>query len=298
MSTLVPTDESLVIVELDVVMKALGQGNRGTGPRWSAPPDYSTEPSGQEPGLESSDPLAPRASVSEHAVESSSEGIHWPGLGALLPTIGPAAVDSVTAGEVLRDFGVLGKYRTVTSGGKDYVIFKGYPGLRDTLKGTRYGAAHPKVLKMAVGRLGVGASVRAAAQLSVILVVTVEIAGLLGSVLGDKIMLSELGIRLATGLTKAALTALASFVAGAAFVGTGLVFAPIAAGIVVGLAVGIGLEFLDEHLGITDRLQAWAAEWQKSMERKASRNMRIFEYDFLYWLNMQGAGIPWEAFPR
>lgn len=44
-------------------------------------------------------------------------------------------------------------------GGKTYIKITGHPGLRRILTGTRYGAAHPQMLEMAIGRLGISNSI-------------------------------------------------------------------------------------------------------------------------------------------
>ena len=45
-------------------------------------------------------------------------------------------------------------------GGKTYIKITGYPALRRILNGTRYGASHPQMLEMAIGRRGLYNSLR------------------------------------------------------------------------------------------------------------------------------------------
>lgn len=44
-------------------------------------------------------------------------------------------------------------------GGKTYIKITGHPGLRRILTGTRYGASHPQILEMAIGKLGISYSI-------------------------------------------------------------------------------------------------------------------------------------------
>lgn len=45
-------------------------------------------------------------------------------------------------------------------GGKTYIKITGYPGLRRILTGTRYGANHPQILEMAIGKRGLYHNIR------------------------------------------------------------------------------------------------------------------------------------------
>ena len=49
---------------------------------------------------------------------------------------------------------VFSKYQIKRYGGREYVIFDGYPGLRRHLRRSRYWANHPKVVSFGIGRSG------------------------------------------------------------------------------------------------------------------------------------------------
>lgn len=59
--------------------------------------------------------------------------------------------------------------------GKKYVLFKGLAGQRKALKGRRYLAQNPKVVRMAVGPTGVVKSVKGGFILSAVLSVGIEV---------------------------------------------------------------------------------------------------------------------------
>jgi hypothetical protein len=53
--------------------------------------------------------------------------------------------------KMLRELGFMGSYYVTTVGGKDYVVLRGYPQLRNILTGTRYLASNPKLLAFGIG---------------------------------------------------------------------------------------------------------------------------------------------------
>ncbi|EHG7611137.1 hypothetical protein J5Y28_000867 [Citrobacter sedlakii] len=65
------------------------------------------------------------------------------------------------AKELMFNFDVL-KIKAIEykEGGKTYIKITGYPGLRRILTGTRYGANHPQILEMAIGKRGLYHNIR------------------------------------------------------------------------------------------------------------------------------------------
>ena len=66
-----------------------------------------------------------------------------------------AAALTALAQEMKRSGRVFSKYRIKRHRGAEYVIFDGYSGLRQDLKGTRYLANNPKVVSMGIGQAGI-----------------------------------------------------------------------------------------------------------------------------------------------
>jgi len=69
------------------------------------------------------------------------------------PYISPI-LDVYTLALVCKDLGLTGRVETKIIKGRQYVIFKGYPGLRILFPGTKYLADNRKVIQMAIGGLG------------------------------------------------------------------------------------------------------------------------------------------------
>ena len=71
----------------------------------------------------------------------------------------PIGLDAVAltalAKEMKRGGRLFSRYRIQAYRGVDYVIFEGYAGLREDLKGTRYQANNPKIVSMGIGKAGV-----------------------------------------------------------------------------------------------------------------------------------------------
>jgi len=163
-----------------------------------------------------------------------------------------AIVDSVTAVRMIKDLGINGRVSLKTVGTKQYVIFKGYAGIRSIFSSTRYLATNPKVVDMAIGRVGVNNSIVSGARLTIFLVVPLNI---LNHILSDQQTMTQLIGKTATDLVKVGVAAaIASLTATAVAAATTLVAGPLIVVIIVGLAVGLALDALDKQFGVTDAL--------------------------------------------
>jgi len=161
-----------------------------------------------------------------------------------------------------------------TYGGKPHIILKGHPGLRRVLTGTKYGTKHPKVITMGLGKAGAIHAAKSGGLLSVVLLSAYRVADYF---LTDEATLRQLIGSLATDVVKAGIAAGASIGAASALVGMGFTIAigPIAAVVIVGIAVSMALSAIDSHYGITDRVIAALDEagqdTQSYMERAKQR---------------------------
>lgn len=200
--------------------------------------------------------------------------------------------DSVVAAKLLRDFGYQSNKVIVKSyAGKQYVVFKGYPGGRKIFRGTRYLTENPKVIRMAVGPKGVAKAVKGGFVITVILSVGIEVfdyiirdtatlSHLLGTVTGDLIKI---------GVSSIAAAAAGLAVGATAIIGT-VAAAPIIAAIAVGVVTVFILNKLDEKYGATAALIAAyekmgiklkeieyeAARWYDYFETNPNEIMRLF----------------------
>lgn len=119
--------------------------------------------------------------------------------------------DTLTAVQLLKDFGLTGKLVLKEYGGKTYVILKGVPGSRKIFRGTRYLASNPKVVRMAVGPKGISKSVKGGFVLTIILCTGIEI---FNYVINDRATLAELCGNITSDLIKIGISSICAAVAG------------------------------------------------------------------------------------
>lgn len=173
--------------------------------------------------------------------------------GAAVTLVSPAQ-DVLLARSLINEVGLTGRAVTKNVNGTTYVILKGYPGLRQTLNGTRYLASHPKIVDLAIGQRGVNRSLVKGTRLTIYLTVPVNV---LQYLVNEEVTLSRLIGSTATDLTKIGLATLvgagAAYAAGAV---TTVAAGPLIAAIAVGLATGFTLDYLDGKFGVTNALVA------------------------------------------
>lgn len=161
-------------------------------------------------------------------------------------------VDIQTVTTLVTDIGIKGKVILKTVAGKQYVIFKGYSGKRSIFTGTRYLASNPKVVDMAIGKIGMNKSIISGMRITIIFVVPLNV---LNYILNDQQTMAELIGITATDLAKIGVaSAVASLAATATASLTTLAAGPIVIAIAVGLGTGYALDALDQEFGVTDAL--------------------------------------------
>ena len=185
--------------------------------------------------------------------------------------------DSVIAAKLLRDFGIQSNKVIVKSyAGKQYVVFRGYPGARKIFRGTRYLTENPKVVRMAVGPKGIAKAVKGGFVLTVILSVGIEV---FDYIIRDTAILSHLLGTVTGDLIKIGISSIAGAVAGLAVGATAVIgtvaAAPIIAAIAVGVITGLILNELDSKFGATAALIA--------AYEKVGIKLREIEYEAARW---------------
>ena len=129
---------------------------------------------------------------------------------------------------------------------------KGYPGLRKALKGTKYLSNNPKVLSLAIGRLGVANTIVNGAKLTIFLTVPLN---LLKYLIDEQSNLASLLGNIASDLVKVGLS---SVIGGLAAVGvaaiTTIAAGPLIAAIFFGVATSLILDKVDAEFGLTEAL--------------------------------------------
>lgn len=165
-------------------------------------------------------------------------------------------IDATVAAKLIHDFGIsTNKVLIKQYAGKEYVIFKGYPGNRNYIKGTTYLTKNPKVVRMAIGPKGIIKSVKGGFAITVVLSVGIEV---FDYIIRDNAVLSELLGTVTSDLVKIGLSSIAAAAAGLV-VGSSVVIgsvaaAPLIAAIAVGVATGLLLNKIDKRFGATQAL--------------------------------------------
>ncbi len=164
-----------------------------------------------------------------------------------------AAVDGAGAAVIVRHLGLSGRAYVKRRGGRSYLILKGNPGQRPSLRGTRYLASNPRVAHLTVGPRALA---RGAARMTGIAVVAYTGLRVVEAILRqeDVRLVSLLG-SVGADVTKFAIAAGAGFLAGAA-VGaiTMLAAGPLIAAVFVGVATSVTLDRIDREFGLTEKL--------------------------------------------
>ena len=160
-------------------------------------------------------------------------------------------ISASLAVQQIRIFGMLGQAYIKVVKGRKYIIFKGYAGLRPQINGVRYLTTNPKVSMFVVGTREIVKDAAKATKIAVFFYVGLDV---IAEFQQDHFSLARLGIKVSSDVLKAMAAAAAGAVAGVILAVAGAPFV-IAFAFVVGisLAVGMGLEWLDQKYHLTDR---------------------------------------------
>ncbi|MCP4343368.1 MAG: hypothetical protein GY799_31950, partial [Desulfobulbaceae bacterium] len=128
------------------------------------------------------------------------------------------------------------------------VIFKGYAGNRSIFTATRYLANNPKVVDMAISKVGLNRTILSGARLTVFLVVPLNV---LNYILNDQHTMSSLIGSIATDLVKIGVSAA---IASLAVMATATLTTLAAGPITVGVVTAYALDALDRQFGVNKAL--------------------------------------------
>ena len=168
------------------------------------------------------------------------------------PSWGTTVMDAATMGVMARRLGLRGQaYLKPGAGGRTYIIIKHWAGSRPHLPGTRYLATNPKVSSFILTNRQAGMSALKSTRILVVAYVAINVVE---ELMSDRIVMSRLFGRLGVDVAKVAIAAGIGWLAGVA---AGVLFAPalapVAVAFVVGLAVGWGLDKIDERYRLTEK---------------------------------------------
>lgn len=155
------------------------------------------------------------------------------------------------ANDLKKGGSILSKYEVTKNGSKSYIKFKGNHKLRNIIKGTRYLSSNAKVITLGIGKAGMRASAKAGVIVTVIYSVafrTLEFA------LTRNYSVANWVSNVSSDVVIAAIATTLGYFSGKMLWGIGIVLIPLAAGIFVSVAAGIGLGMLEERYQIKDKI--------------------------------------------
>lgn len=167
------------------------------------------------------------------------------------PYVSPI-LDTGTLALVCKDLGITGKAIPKMINGRQYIAFVQTTGTRTIFPGTLYSAKNRRIIKMAIGSLGIKNMVKNGAYLTFFITVPLTI---LECFLVDHATLYNLVGHLASDLLKIGIASVMGAIFGIAMGGVITVASvPIAAAILISVLVGAGLDALDDHYKLTGKL--------------------------------------------
>lgn len=166
-----------------------------------------------------------------------------------------AAYDVYNFAKFYRDIGGFGtKVRISTHNGRQFLVLTGFPGLRNKLKGTRYGIRNPQLVEMGIGKYGIRGTSISGFKLSCYVAVGIEV---LEWVFNDEAVMSDLFAGIGVELVKAGIASAVGYAVAVGFaVAVGSAALPIAMGALAVLAVSIALNFVDSEYDIKKSVKA------------------------------------------
>ncbi len=171
---------------------------------------------------------------------------------AVLPA-GQVAADLYALTNTLRALGVAGtQVYTKTSNGKTYLILKGYPGLRNLVKGTRFLTTNAQIVQLGLGVRGAANVAKGGFILGLVVTTGIEITDF---ILNDQKTMFDLVGSIGYEMVKSGVVAglaLGAGVIAGSFVSVAV--APLVGMVVMACAIGYVLNELDSHYGVKNRV--------------------------------------------
>ncbi len=159
--------------------------------------------------------------------------------------------------------------------GKNYIILKGFPGLRKTLTSTRYLVDNTKVMALGLGKHAAQATARAGGVLTIYFMGAYRVADYF---LRDEATLTQLVGRLAVDVVKVGIAVGASLVAGAVFAAAfGVAIGPLVVVIFVGGIASLGLNELDARFKISDKVVEGLDELSRTLVDNVNQKVVAIE---------------------
>ncbi len=174
--------------------------------------------------------------------------------------------DGVSLTKLFSDLGVtVFKAYTRNYGGNPHIIFKGYAGQRKVFNAVKYGASHPQIVKMGIGKVGATHTAKTGGVISIVFMSGFRVADFF---LRDNATLSQLIGGLSMDVAKIATSTAVSIALGTAAATTfTAAIVPLIVVLIAGAGVSMALDILDDKFKITEKVVAAIEEMQNNLQR-------------------------------
>ena len=221
--------------------------------------------------------------------------------GSYVPALADTKVLAALAYDLHKGGSVFTTYQVKTYSGRAYVMFKGYPGLRSQLTGSRYLANNPKVVSLGIGKLGAAKAIKGGLVFSVVFSVAFHsIEQLLNDRATWHDFVAGVSVDVVSAVAGSAIAwSTVSTVVGATAMAT---IGPIALVVVVGIGATYALSTISDHYGLSKKLSQLLKEAESRMiqnleeiQRETRRGLNYMDEDPIGFMHRL-FGIPYLRF--
>ncbi|HHZ8503648.1 TPA: PAAR domain-containing protein [Morganella morganii] len=191
------------------------------------------------------------------------------GIGQIMVNYGVNGKDVVTTSMILVKLGDLGIRATVYINhlGTELIKLTGHPGIRKILNAPVFRLDNTKVVDLGIGKYGLAKSIISGARLTFYVAAAYRT---LDYILNDETSLAKFIGSLATDVVKLGIASAISWGVGTWAIGAvSTVAAPLVIVVVVGLLSSMGLNYLDDKFGVTDKVVLYLEASQQEFVEKA-----------------------------
>ena len=190
-------------------------------------------------------------------------------VGQVLVNYGVNGKDVVTTSMIISKLGSFGIKATVyiNHKGTELIKLTGYPGIRKVLNAPVFALKNPKVVDLGIGKYGLGKSIVEGARLTFYVAAAYRT---IDFILNDETHLSQFIGSLATDVVKIGIASSISWGMGVMISGVvSTVAVPLVVVVLTGIVVAVGLTYLDNKFGVTDKVVAYIERSQQEFVEKA-----------------------------
>jgi len=213
-------------------------------------------------------------------------------VGQVLVNYGVNGKDVVTTSMIISKLGSFGIKATVyiNHKGTELIKLTGYPGIRKVLNAPVFALKNPKVVDLGIGKYGLGKSIVEGARLTFYVAAAYRT---LDFILNDETHLAQFIGSLATDVVKIGIASAISWGAGTislALVST--ISSPLIVVVVAGVIAAIGLNYLDDKFGVTNKLISCIEHSQQEFVEKAREMEKgLWDLGAMYADGMLKSGV-------